>query len=92
MATREKVLLKPVGKSIIHGYGENLEGTIFAYQLEEIIAEKVRAILQFVKKLHERGWARSRIRDYYDLWRILGEYGGQIDKAALSLGKPKVRE
>ncbi len=83
VTTREHVLLKPIEKSIIHGYGESLEGTIFTYQLEEIIAEKVRAILQFAKKLHERTWARSRVRDYYDLWRIFHEYGEQIDKAAL---------
>jgi len=83
ITTREQVLLKPQEKPIIHGYGESLEETIFTYQLEEIIAEKIRAILQFAKKLHERGWGRSRVRDYYDLWRILGEYGEQIDKAAL---------
>lgn len=83
VTTREPVLLKPQEKSIIHGYGENLEGTIFTYQLEEIIAEKIRAILQFAKKLHERGWGRSRVRDYYDLWRIFHEYGDQIDKTVL---------
>lgn len=83
VTTREQVLLKPAEKAIIHGYGENLDGTILTYQLEEIIAEKMRAILQFAKKLHERGWARSRVRDYYDLWRILGDYGEQIDKAIL---------
>ena len=83
VTTREKVLLIPHERSIIHGYEEGLEGTIFTYQLEEIIAEKIRAILQFAKKLHERGWGRSRVRDYYDLWRIFCEYGEQIDRDAI---------
>ncbi|MCD6499318.1 MAG: nucleotidyl transferase AbiEii/AbiGii toxin family protein [Deltaproteobacteria bacterium] len=26
-----------------------------------------------------RGWSRSRARDYYDIWRVLGTYGGQMD-------------
>lgn len=83
VTTREKVLLEPLETTIIHAYGENLNGTIFTYQLEEIIAEKIRAILQFSKKLHERGWGRSRVRDYYDLWRIFQEYGDKINKAAI---------
>lgn len=44
------------------------------YTLEEIILEKLRAILQHTKKLHERDWARSRARDYYDLGRIFGMF------------------
>lgn len=83
VTTREKVLLPSVEKKIIHGYGENLDGSVHVYQLEEIIAEKIRAILQFSKKLHERGWGRSRVRDYYDLWRIFCAYGDQIDKDIL---------
>ena len=53
------------------------------YRLEEIISEKVRAILQYAAKLHERGWARSRARDYYDLWSILTRYKNHIDFALL---------
>lgn len=80
VTTRELVLLAPEERAILHGYGEELNGSILVYKVEEIIAEKIRAILQFAKKLHERGWARSRVRDYYDLWRILHEYGQTIDK------------
>jgi len=57
---RESILLPPRESPILHEYGEKIEGTIFVYRLEEIIAEKIRAILQFSKKLHERGWGRSR--------------------------------
>jgi predicted nucleotidyltransferase component of viral defense system len=78
-AVDEKVL-KPVQKrSIIHEYGESLEAEVQVYALEEIVAEKLRAILQHVEKLHERGWSRSRARDYYDLWRVLGAYQDQLD-------------
>jgi len=56
---------------------------LFVYRVEEIIAEKIRAILQFAKKLHKRGWGRSRVRDYYDLWRIFSAYRDQIDHTIL---------
>ncbi|MBL7204751.1 MAG: nucleotidyl transferase AbiEii/AbiGii toxin family protein [Desulfobacteraceae bacterium] len=77
-AVDEKIL-KPVQKrTIIHEYGEPLEAQVHVYALEEIIAEKLRAILQHAEKLYERGWSRSRARDYYDLWRILGAYQNQL--------------
>jgi hypothetical protein len=46
---------------------------------KEIVAEKLRAILQHMEKLEERGWSRSRARDYYDLWRVLGAYKHRMD-------------
>jgi predicted nucleotidyltransferase component of viral defense system len=61
---REAVLMKPIRKAVLSEYGEIFEGAVNVYPLEEIIAEKIRAILQFAKKVHERGWARSRVRDY----------------------------
>lgn len=70
VTTRELVILPPQELPILHEYNEELNGTVLVYRVEEIIAEKIRAILQFAKKLHERGWGRSRVRDYYDLWRI----------------------
>ena len=77
-AVDEKIL-KPVQKRfIIHEYGEPLEAEVQVYALEEIVAEKLRAILQHAEKLHERGWSRSRARDYYDLWRVLGAYQNQL--------------
>jgi predicted nucleotidyltransferase component of viral defense system len=65
-------------RKIIHEYGDSLEGSIYVYPLEEIIAEKIRALLQFAKKLHERGWGRSRVRDYYDLWKIMHSYSNEL--------------
>lgn len=75
----DEEILKPVQKrSIIHEYGEPLEAQVHVYALEEIVAEKLRAILQHMQMLQERGWSRSRARDYYDLWRILSAYQDQL--------------
>lgn len=80
-AVDEKVLKPAHTRKIIHEYGEPLEAEVPVYVLEEIVAEKLRAILQHVEKLEERGWSRSRARDYYDVWRVLGSYSEQMDLA-----------
>ena len=78
--TVDEKVLKPVCKrAIIHEYGEPLEVEVQVYALEEIVAEKLRAILQHAEKLQQRGWSRSRARDYYDLWRVLGAYREELD-------------
>ena len=46
----------------------------YLYSIEEVVAEKLRSILQHVAILERRGWARSRARDYYDLWRVILAY------------------
>lgn len=74
ISREETLLFPPQSKPLIHDYGEKLETNITAYSLEEVILEKLRAILQHTKKLHERDWNRSRARDYYDLWRIFGSF------------------
>jgi predicted nucleotidyltransferase component of viral defense system len=56
-----------------------LETQIQVYSLEEVVSEKLRAILQHARALEQRGWVRSRARDYYDLWRILDTYRDQLD-------------
>ncbi len=81
----DEKIFKPVKKrTIIHEYGEPLEVEVLVYALEEIVAEKLRAILQHMERLQERGWSRSRARDYYDLWRVLGSYRDQMDLTGLS--------
>ncbi len=77
----ENVLKPPRRRPVIHGYGEKLNTQMLVYTMEEIIAEKLRAILQHAEKLEERGWSRSRARDYYDLWRILNAYKDQLELA-----------
>jgi predicted nucleotidyltransferase component of viral defense system len=80
-AVDEKILKPAPKRKVIHEYGEPIEAEVRVYALEEIMAEKLRAILQHVEKLGERGWSRSRARDYYDLWRVLGAYKNQMDLA-----------
>ena len=70
----ERLLLPPISRPLIHEYGEPIEQQILVYPLEEIILEKLRAILQHTKKLHERDWNRSRARDFYDLWSIFNSF------------------
>ena len=83
-AMDEKVLMSVHKRSIIHEYGEPLEAQVQVYALEEIVAEKLRAILQHSKEFHERGWSRSRARDYYDIWRVLGAYENQMQLSGFS--------
>ena len=52
----EKVVNPSPRRKIIHEHGEPFGADIRVYALEEIVAEKLRAILQHVAKLEERGW------------------------------------
>ena len=77
--TYKEKLLKPIlKKALIHKYGEKLRAKIAVYSLEEIVAEKLRAILQNKRVLEKRGWSRSRARDFYDLWRIFKSYSRSL--------------
>lgn len=60
ISKKEQVLLKPKKESILPLYREIPTFEIFAMQEEEILAEKVRAIL-----------TRQKPRDVYDLWFLL---------------------
>lgn len=75
----EALLLNPQNKPLIHAYDESIDQEIMVYSLEEIILEKLRAILQHTKKLHERDFDRSRARDYYDLWNILRKFEDKLN-------------
>jgi predicted nucleotidyltransferase component of viral defense system len=79
----EPILLSATVRPIIHGYGEELTGAVRACSLEEIVAEKLRALLQNEARRGVRGWVRPRCRDFYDLWRILGDPPAGIDRAAV---------
>lgn len=78
--TRDEKLVKPtLTRPIIHNYGEFFNTQLQVYSLEEIVAEKLRAILQTTQTFERRGWVRSRARDYYDLWRILNTYKNELN-------------
>lgn len=79
----EPVILSPENKAILHGYNEEFNYFIACYKIEEIVAEKLRALLQTHQNLMLRGWNRPRARDYYDLWRILKNYHSVIDRRKL---------
>jgi predicted nucleotidyltransferase component of viral defense system len=74
----EPVLLEAKRRELIHGYEEELAASLLGYPLGEIVAEKMRALLQTQQKLMARGWNRPRARDYYDLWRILRDFGSSL--------------
>lgn len=79
----EIVMLPPEYKLILHGYEEELDCTIACYSIEEVIAEKLRALLQTHQKLITRGWSKPRARDYYDLWCVLKKYSMSVNKAQI---------
>ena len=85
IAVDEPLLKPPLRRAVLHDYGEPLNAQVPVYPLEEIVAEKLRAILQHQRALERRGWARSRARDYYDLWRILGTYRDRLDLSEFSM-------
>lgn len=77
--TMDEPVLRPAPeRPILHEYGEPLEARVKVYSLEEIVAEKLRAILQHTGALKQRDWSRSRARDYYDLWRVLQAYRDEL--------------
>jgi predicted nucleotidyltransferase component of viral defense system len=77
----EVVVLPPVTRPLLHGYPQAPLVGWRCYTLEEIVAEKLRALLQSRARLRERGWGASRVcRDYYDLWYILGHSSIARDK------------
>lgn len=68
----EPVVLEPDSGSILHNFPEEFNGELLVYQLQEVVAEKLRALLQSLARVEKRGWGTGRIsRDYYDLWYIL---------------------
>lgn len=84
----EPLLLPPARRELIHDYDESLVADIAVYQIAEIVAEKLRALLQSKARLAERGWGASRVcRDYYDLWAIFQRE--QLQEAIPPLVKQK---
>jgi len=78
----EPIFLPVEKRPILHDFGEEFSVAVDVYALAEIVAEKLRALLQSRGHLAERGWGASRVcRDYYDLWSVLkreGRLNGQV--------------
>lgn len=72
----EQILLPVEVRPLLHSFDEDLEALCNVYALSEILAEKLRALLQARHRLVQRGWGASRVcRDYYDLWAVLTHEG-----------------
>lgn len=65
----EAVRLPSPHRPAIGSLFDDLQPTVLCYALEEILAEKLRSILQ-----------RGKARDYYDVWRLLGEKAAAFDR------------
>jgi predicted nucleotidyltransferase component of viral defense system len=64
----EPVLLPPQQREVLASSFPALRPLVLTYVLEEILAEKMRSILQ-----------RGKSRDYYDVWRLLKEKSDALD-------------
>ena len=64
----EPVLLTPLRRQALDSPFQSVSPNVLTYALEEILAEKMRSILQ-----------RGKARDYYDVWRLLGEKRNALD-------------
>ncbi len=67
VSSRERLLVRPFWKEIVPFYGDLRPYITYVMHLEEILAEKVRAIM-----------TRAKARDVYDLWFLL-EKGVEFD-------------
>jgi predicted nucleotidyltransferase component of viral defense system len=79
----EPVILPAPRRPLLHNYDDGLQAQVLVYALEEIVAEKLRALLQSEALRVKRGWTRSRARDFYDLWRVLGDRQKGIDAGVI---------
>ena len=62
VSLNERMVLEPERRLVGTGYSDLVEFRVLVYSLDEILAEKIRSIMQ-------RGYSR----DYYDVWRLLKE-------------------
>jgi predicted nucleotidyltransferase component of viral defense system len=60
LSFNEPIILVPKNEEIYSEYFDKEKHSLLVYPLEEILAEKIRSILQ-----------RAKTRDYYDVWKIL---------------------
>lgn len=65
----EPVLLSPQRRPVVTDLFRAPRPHVLCYALEEILAEKLRSILQ-----------RGKARDYYDVWRLLKEKADSFDQ------------
>jgi len=67
IAFAEKIVSSSNSRFIHRDYTDDIDARLSVYSLEEIVAEKLRSILQ-----------RAKSRDYYDVWILLKRYKKNI--------------
>ncbi len=72
LSFNELIVLPPENRLILSEYSDQERYFLLAYPLEEILAEKIRSILQ-----------RGKTRDYYDVWKILKLHYKLINKTKI---------
>ena len=77
----ERVLLPAEQRQVIHEYGEPLDAEMKCIPSERSLPKSCERSCNR-RKCSRESWSRSRARDYYDLWRVLGTYGDQMDLAS----------
>ncbi|MDX9859271.1 MAG: nucleotidyl transferase AbiEii/AbiGii toxin family protein [candidate division Zixibacteria bacterium] len=68
IALNEEIVLPTPNLNVVQEYADDIPASLPTYALEEVVAEKLRSILQ-----------RGKSRDYYDVWILLKEYGKDFD-------------
>lgn len=68
----ELLCLAPQSRRLVTAPFPDSEREVLAYPLEELLAEKIRSLLE-----------RGKSRDYYDVWRLLKEQPSKLDFALL---------
>ena len=77
----EPLILPPVSRPVVGSPFDDPRPIVQVYALEELLAEKLRSILQ-----------RGKSRDYYDVWRLLKEKSRAFDRGlALDVLRRKCR-
>jgi predicted nucleotidyltransferase component of viral defense system len=69
----EPLCLEPENRNILTNPFADSEEQVLVYPLEELLAEKMRSLLE-----------RGKARDYYDVWRILKEHSSNLDLKTLN--------
>jgi uncharacterized protein len=74
----EPLCLVPESRRLVTAPFLDEEREVLTYPLEELLAEKMRSLLE-----------RGKSRDYYDVWRLLKEQSSELDFALLGTVLPK---
>lgn len=91
ITANEPILHAIAERMLIHEFDEEkFAPSLSCYSLEEVAAEKLRALLQSRKHLVEKGWVNNRPRDVYDLAYLREQSEYKIDWVEVaSLLEPK---